>query len=145
MTGISNKIYSIYFYFVLTIINIFFSGTHFFSLKNRMLNSIGLKVGKDTKIVGPIKIGRMMKLEIGQKCWIGTNFVIHGNGRVKLGDNCDVGPDVTILTGSHEIGNESRRAGKGVTYNSSIGDGIWIGSKNISTYILVNFAFSSQK
>lgn len=124
-----NKIHSIYYYSILAIVNKMLVGTHFFKAKFILLNLIGIKLGEGTKIVAPIKMGRMAKLTIGKNCWIGSNFMVHGNGIVKVGDNCDLGPDIAILTGSHEISNQLRRAGKGITYNTDIGDGVWIGGK----------------
>ncbi|KAA0548459.1 acyltransferase [Bacillus sp. BGMRC 2118] len=120
---------TIKFHLLLTFLNTFLTGTRFFILKRSILNCIGINVGKGSCIVGPIKVGRIAKLEIGKDCWIGANFTVHGNGKVKINNNCDIGPDVTIITGSHEIGSKERRAGKGVTWIYNIGSGTWIGAK----------------
>lgn len=113
--------------------NSIFKGTRFFGIKRKIFNSIGIIVGDNTKVVGPINISRVAKLEIGDNNWIGTNLTIHGNGKVVIGDNNDFGPDITILTGTHEIGTHKRRAGKGVTLDYVFGNGNWIGAK--STFI----------
>ncbi|OTP27614.1 acyltransferase [Enterococcus mundtii] len=122
-----------YIHFILTlwIINKTLKGTHFFKLKRRLLKSIGIKAGVGTKIVGPIFIGRAVDLIIGDDCWIGKNFTIEGNGKVSIGSKCDLGPNVIILTGSHEIGNPARRAGRGITWQIKIGNGTWIGAYTI--------------
>lgn len=109
---------------VLFIINNFLSGTHFFSIKRGLFNLIGFKVGINSKIVGPIKV--FSNLEIGDNCWIGRNFQCEGNGEVIIKDNCDIGPNVTFLTGGHKIGDENRRAGIGEKYKIIIGKGCWI-------------------
>lgn len=124
------KIKAAYFYLVLGFINKFLSGTRFFKLKRILLNKIGIRVGKETKVVGPIKIGRVAELEIGDRCWIGTNLIIHGNGKVKIGNNCDIAPDVTLLTGSHEIGDFTRRAGKGISFLIIVDSNTWIGASS---------------
>lgn len=121
---------SIHFYLVLGFINTFLKGTRFFYLKRRLFNTIGVSVGNNTKIVAPFSIGKVAKLEIGENCYINKNFSIEGNGNVTIGNNCDIAPGVTILTGSHEIGSSSRRAGKGVSWSTSIGNGTWIGAKS---------------
>lgn len=54
---------------------------------------------------------------------------MNGNGIVTIGDRCDVGPEVTFMTGGHLIGTADRRAGKGQTYTQSVGDGCWIGGR----------------
>lgn len=107
----------------------FLSGTRFFHTKRKILRIIGICVGNNTKIVGPITVSRAATLKIGDNVWIGKGFEIYGNGKVFIGDNCDFGPDVTFFTGSHEIGDKKRRAGKGIKFEYSIGRGNWIGGK----------------
>lgn len=128
-----NIIKSIKRHSVLFLVNKIFRGTRtcFFPIKAKLLRCIGYRIGENTKIVGPIVSNGI--LEIGNNCWIGTNLIIRGNGSVILGNNIDVGPDVTFLTGTHRIGNESRRAGLGYNCSIIVGDGCWIGAK--STFV----------
>ena len=111
--------------FNLFLINHFLSGTRFFALKRGLLRLAGYKVGDGTRVVGPIKV--TASLEIGRNCFIGTGFHVHGNGKVVIGDNCDLAPEIVVLTGSHEIGDSSHRAGKGYNGTVIIGNGCWIG------------------
>lgn len=126
----ANIIRHIYKSIVMALVNTLLSGTFrpFFPIKRRLLRSVGYQIGKGTKVVGPIFC--TAQLNIGENCWIGTNLRVHGNGAVSLGDNLDLGPDITILTGSHLIGDCKRRAGKGIICNINIGDGCWIGAKS---------------
>lgn len=103
---------------VIYLVNHTLAGTRFFSEKRNLLRSIGYEIGENTKIVGPIY--NTGTLHIGANCWIGCNLTVHGNGTVTIGDNCDIAPDVTFLTGGHQMGNHSRRAGKGESYHNSI-------------------------
>lgn len=112
---------------ILLVVNIFFSGTHFWRIKRILLLCCGAKIGKGTKIVGPLYFNS--KLTIGKDCWIGRNLEINGNGEVIIGDNCDFGPNVTLLTGSHLIGDSSRRAGANKTLTIKIGSGVWVGAR----------------
>lgn len=112
-------------------INHFLVGTHFFLIKNKLLNIIGIKCGKNTKIVGPIFISKCSEIAFGNNCWVGTKFTIHGDGVFICEDNCDFAPEVTIITGSHEIGNKDRRAGKGKSLKVIIGKGCWIGARSL--------------
>ncbi|MED4689083.1 hypothetical protein [Peribacillus frigoritolerans] len=118
----------ILFYVILTILNKFFKGSRFFSLKNFFLRVIGIEVGEGTKIVGPININYVSKIKIGNECWIGKNFTIDGNGNVAIGDRCDLAPNITINTGGHQIGDNHRRAGIGLKCNTIIESGTWIGT-----------------
>ena len=100
----------------------------FYKFKRYLFNKIpGCKAGKGTRFAG--KLSSICKeLIIGENCWIGKNFSTEGNGTVVIGDNVDIAPSVTILTGSHNIGDSSRRAGEGQTLSVEIGDACWIGS-----------------
>ena len=110
------------------IVNRILAGTFAFEWKRKLLNSIGYEIGENTKIVGPVfNTGR---LKIGSNCWIGKNLIINGNGNVTIGDNCDLAPEITFLTGGHEIGSETRRAGEGLNYDIVVGDGVWIGARS---------------
>lgn len=110
-------------------VNKVYAGTNpkHFEIKRRLLNSIGLEIGSGTKVVGPIECtGR---LKIGDGCWIGKNLKVNGNGSVVIGNNCDIAPEVTFQTGGHEIGDSSRRAGKGIVCSQRVGNGVWIGGR----------------
>lgn len=109
------------------LVNHALTGTHCFELKRKLLNSINHSLGRDTKLVGPIFCTGT--LVTGENCWIGRNLTIHGNGSVVLGDCCDLAPDVTFLTGSHQIGPGKHRAGMGKTSTIRIGNGCWIGAR----------------
>ena len=107
------------------------SGTQFFELKRVLLNTTkGIHIGRSTKIVGPFWAGSVSVINIGENCFINRDFNIEGNGEVLVGNNVDVGPNVRILTGGHVIGDHEHRAGKGITYNVKIGNGIWIGANS---------------
>lgn len=115
---------------VMLLVNHIFVGTkpRYFEFKRKMLNSIGHSIGKGTKIVGPIEC--YSKLIIGQNCWIGKNLKVNGNGTIEIGDNCDLGPEVTFQTGGHVIGDATRRAGQGKCYHQVVGNGTWIGGRS---------------
>ena len=111
----------------LFLINHVFVGTRFFGVKRRLLNGIGNAIGEGTRVVGPIFCSA--KLIVGKNCWIGRQFAAEGNGTVTIGDNCDIAPQVTVLTGGHAIGDATRRAGEGQSYAAAIGSGTWVGAR----------------
>lgn len=113
---------------VMFLVNHMFVGTWFFETKRRLLNSLGYHIGEETKVVGPLFC--TAQLIVGERCWIGKNLHIHGNGIVTIGDNCDVAPEVVFITGGHEIGAHDRRAGKGISYSIHIGNGTWVGARS---------------
>lgn len=100
-------------------------------LKARLFNRIpGCHIGKSSTIVGPIFITGC-SVTIGDNVHIGHDFRCEGNGFVDIGNNCDVAPNVTFLTGSHDIGDMHRRAGKGKTLKIRVLDGCWIGANSV--------------
>lgn len=114
----------------LAVINTFFCGTRFFRIKRNLLKFANIKCGNDIRLVGPIYIGTVANLSIGNNVWIGTKFSIYGNGSVELGNNIDIAPEVAVLTGSHEISDDSmHRAGEGKVCSVRICDGCWIGAR----------------
>lgn len=112
------------------LVNKVYRGTNpkHFEKKRKMLNIIGYEIGEGTKVVGPIHCTG--KLKIGKNCWIGKNFLVNGNGSVTIGDNCDIAPEVTFMTGGHLIGNADRRAGEGCIFTQCVGSGTWIGGRS---------------
>lgn len=112
----------------LFLVNKVFVGTKHFQKKRILLNLMGIQIGTNTKVVGPIECTG--KLRVGKNCWIGKNLIVNGNGIVEIGDNCDIAPEVTFLTGGHEIGGECRRAGMGEIYTIFVGNGVWIGARS---------------
>lgn len=113
----------------LFLVNKIFAGKECFDIKRNLLNQIReFEIGKGTKIVGPIECTGQLK--IGQDCWIGKNLKINGNGKVTIGDCCDIAPEVTFQTGGHFIGTSIRRAGEGKIFNQTIGNGVWIGGRS---------------
>jgi len=95
-----------------------------FKKKLKLLNAIGYDIGEGTKVVGPFHCSA--ELHIGKNCYINRNFNIYGLGKVTIGDNCDIAPDVTFFTGGHYVGDVSRRAGPGRSYEITVGNGTWI-------------------
>ena len=59
---------------------------------------------------------------------MGVIFYTHLEAPIVIGSNCDIGPSVEFITGSHEVGTSLRRAGKGIAKPIVINDGCWIGA-----------------
>lgn len=111
---------------VMFLVNNVFAGAYLFEMKRRLLNEIGYFLGEGTKVVGPVFCPG--KLKTGSNCWLGKNFTIHGNGTVEIGDNCDIAPNVTFLTGGHGIAPQESGTDESMNYFISVGEGSWIGA-----------------
>ena len=116
--------------FIIYLINSFLSGTHFYTIKRRLLNVIGIHCAKETRVVGPLFLGNVSQVSFGDGVWVGREFKVYGNGSVSIGNHIDIAPDVAFVTGSHEISDSRRRAGDGLSYQISVEDGCWIGARS---------------
>lgn len=117
---------------LITIVNKFLRGTRFFTIKRVLLNQCeGIHIGQGTKVVAPVYIPIQSIFHVGEGCWIGRGLALEGNGEVYIEDNCDLGPEVSFITGSHKIGNADRRAGKGFNGIIRISSGVWLGAKTV--------------
>ena len=107
--------------FFLIVFNLFLSrSTRYNTLKRFILRLAFIKIGPTTTVVGPLIVGKAVILHIGNGSWLGQDFKIYGSGKVIIGNRVAVGPDVTILSGSHAIGNQEQRAGKGLHFTTII-------------------------
>lgn len=104
--------------------------TRFYSLKRRLLNWAGCSLEPGVRIVSTCTIVGNGSLQIGSDTFIGHDvFISTAAGSVEIGGEVDIAPRVTIVAGSHEINNGSRRrAGKGVSGDIVIGNRCWIGA-----------------
>ena len=103
--------------------------TRGFGVRLLLFRAAGVSVAADAKIVGLTRI-YYPNARIGAS-WIGagTHFSCTPTARVTIGDRCDVGPGVLFVTGSHQIGDATRRAGKGFSLPITVGDGTWVGAR----------------
>ncbi|MGI5190022.1 acyltransferase [Promicromonospora sp. CA-289599] len=77
-----------------------------------------VRIYRDGEIQGPAHIGN--RTFVNRSCYIRRDTTI--------GDRVNIGPFVRFVTGSHEIGPPSRRAGKNKYEPIVVGDGAWIGA-----------------
>ncbi len=94
---------------------------------------VGIKVGRSVSICGRGWIYGRGPLSIDDQTWLSPGVVFYTNAKasIAIGNNCDIGPGVEFITGSHLIGSSYRRAGAGTASSIVIGDGCWIGAKSV--------------
>ena len=66
-------------------------------------------------------------IEVGNNCLFNYNCTIIDVGRVKLGDFCLLGPNVSIYTAGHPIHPAIRNGNYTYGIDVEIGDNVWIG------------------
>lgn len=89
-----------------------------------------IDVGENASVCGRGWIYGRGTLRIGSNTWLspGVIFHTHQDAPIFIGENCDIGPAVEFITGSHLVGNSSRRAGVGTAEHIVINDGCWVGA-----------------
>lgn len=108
-----------------------FPTTRWHEARRILLNMAGHQIASDVKINGDVRIYGNGVVEIGANTWIsvGCVFVTHPDAPISISANCDIGPFVSFVTGSHAVGSCHRRAGEGVAKPIVIGSGSWVGAR----------------
>jgi maltose O-acetyltransferase len=84
-------------------------------------------LGKDTVIRPPVYFDYGSQTTIGNNTFINFNAVILDVGPVSIGNDVQIGPNVQILTATHPLAAETRRAGWESQKPITIADGVWLG------------------
>jgi maltose O-acetyltransferase len=104
-----------------------------FSLRRVLLIWAGVALEKNVSFCGGGWIYGRGKLQIGSGTWLspGIIFYTHLDADIIIGRQCDIGPGVKIIVGTHRINSADQRAGEGIARTITIGDGCWIGASVI--------------
>lgn len=116
---------------IVNIFSFFSPVSRWFELRRLGYKISGVELSRNVKICGGCWIYGGGELSIGNDTWLSPKVTIYTNEAIKvqIGSNCDIGHEVSFITGSHEIGASSRRAGVGLAGSIEIGDGCWIGAR----------------
>lgn len=108
----------------------FLPPSRLFALRSLLLRWAGIGMGRSVCFCGRGWIYGRGVLKVGDDTWLSPGVVVytHSTVSVEIGQRCDIGPGVQFVTGSHEVGPESRRAGVGLARPIVVGDGSWIGA-----------------
>lgn len=93
----------------------------------RLLKLLGARVEKSA--ISPTTWLGSLRLAIGHGTFINYGCRIDNSAEVTIGRNCSFGPDVALLTSSHEIGSYEKRAGLAYDLPIRVGDGVWLGAR----------------
>lgn len=87
-------------------------------------------MASDSRICSSVKITGNLKLIVGSETFIGPNtFISGGESNITIGNYCDISSYVQIVSGTHEINRSGKRiAGKGLSEDIIIYDGVWVGN-----------------
>ena len=77
--------------------------------RDRVLHEIVGELGEGTFIQGPVTFHYGSHTRIGKNGFINFNFTDQDDAEVTIGDNCNFGPNVTIVTPVHPMLADERR------------------------------------
>lgn len=85
------------------------------------------KTGKNFHINQPFRCDYGTNIEIGENFFANYNFTVLDVGKVVIGDNAQIAPNVSIYTAGHPVHPESRNSGYEYGIPVTVGDNVWLG------------------
>lgn len=92
-----------------------------------MLKEILGKTGENIFIETPFHCDYGKNIEVGENFFANYNFTVLDVGKVIIGLNAQIAPNVSIYTAGHPIHPQSRNSGYEYGIGVTIGDNVWIG------------------
>lgn len=98
-----------------------------FEEQNRLIKEILGKTGENINIEAPFHCDYGYNIEVGENFFANYNLTILDVGKVKIGANAQIAPNVSIYTAGHPVHPDSRNSGYEYGIAINIGDNVWIG------------------
>jgi maltose O-acetyltransferase len=95
--------------------------------RRRLLEELLGSVGEGTEIRPPFSVDYGSHLTIGARCFANFGLVALDVARITIGDDVQIGPNVQLLTPTHPVEPEPRRAKWEAAEPITIGDNVWLG------------------
>ncbi|HJB27624.1 MAG TPA: sugar O-acetyltransferase [Candidatus Blautia faecavium] len=77
--------------------------------REKILHELLAVIGEGSFMLGPIHFHYGCHTQIGSHCFMNFNFTVQDDAKVTIGDHCNFGPNVTIVTPLHPMLGEERR------------------------------------
>jgi maltose O-acetyltransferase len=84
-------------------------------------------LGEGTVVRPPIRVDYGDQLSIGARGFVNFNLVALDVAPITIGDDCQIAPNVQLLTAYHPVEPEPRRAKLEAAAPIAIGDNVWLG------------------
>jgi maltose O-acetyltransferase len=95
--------------------------------RERLLHLLLGSLGEGTVIRPPIRCDYGFQIHIGKRTFANWGLVALDVGQITIGDDVQIGPNVQLLTATHPLDPELRRAKWEGSEPISIGDNVWLG------------------
>lgn len=88
------------------------------------------KCGEQVKVEAPFHCDYGYNIEVGENFYANYNLIILDVGKVWIGENVQIAPNVAIYTAGHPLHPVSRNSGYEYGIDITIGDNVWIGGNS---------------
>ena len=95
--------------------------------KDKLIKEILGKTGQNIHIEAPFHCDYGYNIEVGENFFANYNFTVLDVGKVRIGTNAQIAPNVSIYTAGHPVHPDSRNSGYEYGISITIGDNVWIG------------------
>lgn len=96
-------------------------------LRPRLLRRCGMNVGSGTMILSRCLFSDN-KVSFGRNCFVNTQVLFDASAPITIGDSVQLAYRVTLVTGTHKIGESTQRASSATCEPIVIGTGCWLGA-----------------
>ena len=79
--------------------------------RDALIRSILGKVGEGAEVNPPFRCDYGTNIEVGERFYANYNLCVLDVAKVTIGDNCFIGPNVTLTTAGHPVHPASREKG----------------------------------
>ncbi|MBQ7257642.1 MAG: sugar O-acetyltransferase [Abditibacteriota bacterium] len=98
-----------------------------FQKRDLAIKDILGKTGEEIIVTSPFFCDYGKNIEVGENFFSSFNLTILDVAKVKIGDNCLFGPNVSIYTAGHPIHPVARNTGYEYGISVTVGNNVWLG------------------
>lgn len=95
--------------------------------RTALIKNILGSTGEYVHIEEPFHCDYGSNIEVGENFFANYNFTVLDVGKVTIGNNAQIAPNVSIYTAGHPVHPDSRNSGYEYGIDIFIGDNVWIG------------------
>ena len=96
-----------------------------------ILKGLSAKTVKDITVMPPFHCDYGYNIEVGENVFANYNLTVLDVGKVTIGSNVQIAPNVSIYTAGHPLHPDSRNSGYEYGISITIGDNVWIGGNSV--------------
>jgi maltose O-acetyltransferase len=97
-------------------------------LRRLLLERLLAGIGEATDIRPPLHVDYGSNTTIGARCFVNFGLVVLDVVEVRVGDDCQIGPNVQLLTATHPLSPQARRNKWEAAEPVTIGHNVWLGA-----------------